>query len=279
MDDICTYTDYRRFLKDYYNFHKAKNPAFSYRYLASRAGVNSSAFFKFIIEGKRNLTKQSIMKIVTALRLNEIEGEYFENLVFFNQAKTIKEKDHFFSRLMQHKKAHKVACIGEQSYEYFAQWYHCVIRELVVMFDTKDDWEQLGRLLKPHISAKQAKQSVELLLKLGFLKKENSRYAQTEPVISTGCSIRAHQVIKFQIEMLKKAIDSFTLSGETERLNSSTTFGISGPLYAQFIAMVRDFRAKLMELAREDENPAMVYQLNLNLFPVSERAPDSKGAS
>jgi uncharacterized protein (TIGR02147 family) len=162
MDDLYSYTDYRRFLKDYYESHKAKNPSFSYRYLANKAGVNSSAFFKFIIEGKRNLTKQSIIKIAAALRLTGNESEYFENLVFFNQAKTIKEKDLFFSRLMEHKKTRKVAPIGEEYYEYFAQWYHCVIRELIVMADFADDWERLGRLLKPRIGAKQAKQSAAM---------------------------------------------------------------------------------------------------------------------
>jgi uncharacterized protein (TIGR02147 family) len=278
MDDLYSYTDYRRFLKDYYESHKAKNPSFSYRYLANKAGVNSSAFFKFIIEGKRNLTKQSIIKIAAALRLTGNESEYFENLVFFNQAKTIKEKDLFFSRLMEHKKTRKVAPIGEEYYEYFAQWYHCVIRELIVMADFADDWERLGRLLKPRIGAKQAKQSVELLLRLGFLKKENGRYVQTEPVLSTGYGVSAHQIVKFQIEMLKHAIESFNLAGERERLNSSTTFGISGELFAHFVAMIRDFRLKLMELARLDNKASMVYQLNLNLFPVSRRVDDAWGA-
>jgi uncharacterized protein (TIGR02147 family) len=274
MDDLYSYTDYRLFLRDYYEFHKAKNPAFSYRYLAGRAGVNSSAFFKFIIEGKRNLTKQSIIKIAAALRLTDNECEYFENLVFFNQAKTIREKDLFFSRLMQHKKARKAAPIGEEYYEYFAQWYHCVVRELIVMVDIADDWERLGRLLRPRIGAKQAKQSVDLLLRLGFLKKENGRYIQTEPVLSTGYSIRAHQVIKFQVEMLKNAIESFTVASERERLNSSTTFGISEELFAHYVAMIRDFRLKLMELASLDKKASRVYQLTLNLFPVSERVND-----
>ncbi|MBN1578712.1 MAG: TIGR02147 family protein [Chitinispirillaceae bacterium] len=277
MDDIYSYADYRLYLKDYYTFHKAENPAFSYRYLARKAGVNSSAFFKFIIEGKRNLTKQTVLKIAAALKFDENEREYFENLVFFNQAETVKERDHFFSRLVQQQKVKKAARIGEDYYEYFSAWHHCVIRELVAMIDFNDNWELLGKLVKPRISAKQAKQSVELLLKLGFLEKNNGRYKQTEPVVSTGYGIKAHQVVRFQIEMLKNAIEAFTGSDESQRLNSSTTFGISGALYAQFIAMIRDFRLKLMELARNDRNPEMVYQLNLNLFPVSERVDDSRG--
>jgi uncharacterized protein (TIGR02147 family) len=278
MEEIFSYTDYRLYLEDYYKSHKAVNSAFSYRYLAQKAGVNSSAFFKFIIEGKRNLTKQTILKIAAALKLNENEREYFENLVFFNQAKTIKEKDYFFVRLVQHKKLKKVSRIGEEYYEYFSAWYHCVVRELLVMVDVKEDWEQLGRLVKPRISAKQAKQSVDLLLKLGFLKKNGDRYEQTEPLLSTGYGINAHQIIKFQIEMLKNAIAAFDNSGERQRLTSSTTLGISSELYTQFISMVREFRLQLMEMARNDKNSTVVYQFNLNLFPVSEPINHVKGA-
>lgn len=276
MNDIYTYTDYRQYLKDYYEHHKAENAAFSYRYLAQKAGVNSSAFFKFLIEGKRNLTKQSILKIAIALKFNDNERDYFENLVFFNQAKNIKEKDFFFNRLIQHQKSKKVIRIGEDYYEYFSAWYHCIIRELVVMVDHDDDWEKIARLVKPRITARQVQHSVALLLRLGFLKKENDRYIQTEPVITTGHNIKAHQIIQFQIEMLRNAIESFNRCKATERLNSSTTFGISGQLYPQFVEMIRDFKLKLMELARNDEAPSMVYQLNVNFFPLSEKVSTEK---
>ena len=271
MNSIYTYTDYRQYLKDYYKYHKAENAAFSYRYLAQKAGVNSSAFFKFLIEGKRNLTKQSILKISNALKFNDNEREYFENLVFFNQAKSIKEKDFFFNRLIQQQQQKKVIQIGEDYYDYFSTWYHCIIRELVVMTDFKDNWEQLASLVKPRITTQQARHSVELLLKLGFLKKDKNRYCQTEPVISTGHNIKAHQIIQFQIEMLRNAIGSFDRCTATQRLNSSTTFGISHQLYPQFVEMIRNFKLKLMELARHDENSSMVYQLNMNFFPVSEQ--------
>ena len=38
-----------------------------------------------------------------------------------------------------------------------------------------------------------------------------------------------------------------------------------------FIDKIRDFRSNLMEQARLDSNPEVVYQLNLNFFPLSEK--------
>lgn len=271
MNDIYNYSDYRQFIKDYYESNKAITPAFSYRYLAQKAGINSSAFFKFIIEGKRNLTKQTILKTCVALKLIDKEAEYFENLVFFNQAVSVKEKNYFFDKLITLQKSKNVKRITEDHYEYFARWYHCVIRELVAIVDFQDDYAKLGRLLKPRISAKQVRESIEMLLKLGFLKKTEGKYVQTEPLITTGQSIKSHQIVQFQIEMLHNAIESFNLCGDSERLNSSTTFGISRKTYASFVNQIRDLRSTLMEQARLDENPETVYQLNLNFFPLSER--------
>ena len=69
----------------------ARNAALSYRYLSQKAGINSSAFFPQVIGGARNLAKRSLLKVCKALDLQGPEAEFFENLVFFNQARTVEE--------------------------------------------------------------------------------------------------------------------------------------------------------------------------------------------
>ena len=273
MNQIYDYSDYRQFIKDYYETNKVKNSAFSYRYLAQKAGINSSPFFKFIIEGTRNLTKQTIIKTCIALKLDDKEAEYFENLVFFNQAKTLKEKNYFFDKLIGLQKLQKIKKITVDQYDYFNEWYHCIIRELVIIADIRNEKEttKIARLLKPSITAAQVNKSLRLLLELGFLKKENGRFVQTEPVLTTGPNIKNFQVIQFQIQMLKNAIEAFNLCKSEERLASSTTLGISEETYKNFVHKIRDFRNHLMEIARNDDNPEIVYQLNVNLFPLSAK--------
>ena len=89
MLEIYDYSDYRQFLKDYYESHKAVNPNFSFRYLAQKAGINSSGYYKLVIDGKRNLTRATILKTCAALKLDDREAEYFENLVLFNHARVV----------------------------------------------------------------------------------------------------------------------------------------------------------------------------------------------
>ena len=69
MNEIFDYSDYRQYLNEYYEFNKAHNPAFSFRYLSQKAGINSASFYKYIMEGKRNLTKRTILKTCDALKM------------------------------------------------------------------------------------------------------------------------------------------------------------------------------------------------------------------
>ncbi len=269
MASVFDYSDYRQFIKDYYEQHKAVNPSFSYRYLAQKAGINSAPFYKFIIEGKRNLTKTTILKTCNALKLNDREAEYFENLVFFNQAKTINEKNYFFDRLIESQRHRSVAKIREDQFEYFSEWYHCIIRELVCMIDFKDDFSALAKSLHPPITPKEAAKSVKLLLNLGLIKKVENRYYQADPVISTGYGLVSHQLVNFQIKMLNKAIEAFDKCRQDERLTSATTIAISRQTYEKIVKKLRTIRAEITELARCDTTADRVYEMTINLFPLS----------
>jgi uncharacterized protein (TIGR02147 family) len=104
MNALFEYQNFREYLRDYYAEQKASKKYFSYRYFAEKAGVNTPTFLLYIIEGKRNLTKSSIVKVSRAIGHSRDEADYFEHLVFFNQAATIEEKTHFYSRLIEMRK-------------------------------------------------------------------------------------------------------------------------------------------------------------------------------
>ncbi len=266
---VFEYSDYRQFIKDYYEGRKTLNPNFSFRYLSQKAGINSAPFFKFIIEGKRNLTTATLLKTCVALKLTDSEAEYFEDLVGFNQAKSVKEKNHFFEKLIKKQKQRNVKKILASQFDYFAEWYHCAIRELVCLHDFKNDHVKLAHAVVPPITAKQATESVKLLLKLGLLKVVEDRYVRSDSVIATGSGITSHQVVNFQIAMLKQAIAAFDTCPPNKRMTSATTFGMSAKTYAAFVEKLRRTRSELLEMARQDEHADTVYELTLNLFPLS----------
>ena len=143
----------------------------------------------------------------------------------------------------------------------------CVVAQLA------HSTSKIGNALRPVVTAIKAQGSVDLLLKLGLVKKQGGKYVQAEPLISTGYGIEDYQIIKFQIKMLRMAIEAFDRSNAAERSMSSLTFSMSRGTYKAMLKEMREFRARLMELAGKDESPEMVYHLNMGLFPLSKTFP------
>jgi len=85
MTNVFDYTDYRAFLKSYYEDKKSHTQYFSFRYFSKKAGFSSPSWLKFVINGERNLAQDSIERFITALELKERAGEYFRALVNFNR--------------------------------------------------------------------------------------------------------------------------------------------------------------------------------------------------
>jgi uncharacterized protein (TIGR02147 family) len=278
MINIFEYQNYRLYLKDYYNEQKNSKKYFSYRYFSKKAGINASAFLYYVIEGKRNLTKSSIDKICGAVGLAREEGDYFGNLVFFNQAKTIAEKAIYYSRIVECRKPLDIKTLDKDQYEFYSKWYHSIIREIATMVAFKDDFGLLSSYLVPQISAKEAQTSIELLERLGLLERdENGLYHHTNAVIGVKAEGQDAFIIeKFQLEMLDLSRKSFDTIPRAERLSASTTFSISKATFDLFKIKTREFRKELLEIAKLDNEPHRVYQFTFNLFPTT-RSIDENG--
>jgi uncharacterized protein (TIGR02147 family) len=275
METIFKYSDYRKYIHDFVAYMKTVLPYFSYRTLSSRATINSSGFYPLIVQGKRDLTESTIAKTCIALDLKGKESLYFEQLVLFNQATSLKQKNKYFENLIDIQNLQKSHKIEENQHDYYSEWFHAAIRELVVCRDFKDDFRTLGRMLKPEITEKQARESVELLIRLGFLKHENGKYIQSAPVITSSPDIKSHQILNYQVSMLKLALEAFDRFGPNDLTsNSSTTFRISKDTYELFKVKNREHRKELLNIASQDQDADLVYQLNMNMFPLSN--PKSK---
>ena len=62
--DIFEYTDYRKYLKDYYETKKKKNKSFSYQQFANNAGFKTKTFLFNVIQGGKPVSKKSILNLL-----------------------------------------------------------------------------------------------------------------------------------------------------------------------------------------------------------------------
>ncbi|RYZ61649.1 MAG: TIGR02147 family protein, partial [Proteobacteria bacterium] len=74
---IYGHTNYREYLAAFYKAKKESKRGYSYRQFSQQAGFTSPNFLKLVIEGKRNLSPQSIEQFLTALSLPAPMAAYF----------------------------------------------------------------------------------------------------------------------------------------------------------------------------------------------------------
>jgi uncharacterized protein (TIGR02147 family) len=271
MPNIFDYMDYREFLEDFYQEKKAHNPHFSFQLFAEQAGFGSKSFIKLVIDGKKNLGDQSLEQLNRALKLNDKAFAFFKDLVSFNQASSLQLRNFYFEKLVSYNKRSAGRLLLQQQYDFYSKWYHNTIRELVVAVDFHEDYENLARLVKPAITARKARQSVELLLKLGLIrKKTGGGYEQVDTVITTGDEVRSLAVQNFHQQNLALASQTIDTVKSSQRDISCLVLGLSQEGFRKAKSEIQQFRKKLLQIAQDEKTISSVYHVQFNLFPTSE---------
>lgn len=269
---VYDYLDYRAFLRDLFEYNKAENKNFSYRYFSRDAGFASPNFLKLVIDGQRNLTNTSIAKIAKGFRLRKQEREFFENLVFMGQASAHDEKNHYYRKMLSVRSYTDSHRLEKASYDYFSRWYYPAIREIITFDDRRHTPKQIADRLNPKITPKEAEKALELLLGLGLIKKDSTgRWEQSDKIISTGPEVRSLVISNYHREMLKLASDSIENCPSEERDITALTLSINREALADIKARMTSLRRELLELAGNDENSDQVYQINLQVFPLANQ--------
>lgn len=271
--DIFQYRDYREFLRDWYQGAKEAGQDVSFRTFSKRAGFKSTNILKLVMDGDRNLTETSMRQFIIGLELNKQEAEYFANLVFFNQAKTHTEKDFYYQRLLQEPRFRKFRRLDRHQYEYYAQWYHTVVRELVTSqnFDGTPEW--LAARIAPSISVSQARQSMLLLEKLELIQlNETGRWQQTSKTVSTGPEVSSVLLMNYHLNMLELTKQRLLELPSDKRDISGLTLGLPKSELRRLKQIIADFRSQLLEMASRCEAPEEVIQLNIQMFPTTGTA-------
>ena len=276
MKEIIEYTDYRKFIQDYYDERK-RSSAFSWHAFAQKAGFSSDVYLKYVCEGKKNLSVGSAGSVANAMGLVGFEYDYFVLMVSYAHAKNDEAKRAAFEERCALANAHKMRVLGSEEFDYFKSWKNSVIRELAPHMPGAKPLE-MARACKQKISAAEVSDALEFLVKAKLLKKDKSgNYHQTDKAIkmasADAVSVAAREL---QRQMGEFAIQSLGLP-LSERVMSGYTLGLTDRAYERIKKEMEDFYRRVVAIATEEDETDRVYRLNLQLFPMSERLGTKKG--
>lgn len=272
---VFDYTDYRKYLIDYYHESKKTNKAFSYRFFARKAGITSVGLYKDVIDGRQSLGRTLVLKFSSALGLRKNEAVYFENMVYFNEARTIEERKLYFERMVASCQS-KTALVDAQRYEYYSRWYYSAVRAFISCFRIRaEDTDYLAEKLVPPVRPEQVRKAFEVLEKLKLIAKdEEGIYRLEDALVSTGTvsedkRVEAMNIVSFQKTMLEMAGRAYDIHPFSDMSMSTLTLSVSEESYLWIKEEIKNLREKVINRVQKETKADRVYQMNYNLFPLS----------
>ncbi len=268
--DVLQYTNFRVYLRDYYEFKKQTQAAFSLRFFAEKAGLSSHAHLKLTIDGKRNITKSTVTKLIHGIGLEKQRAVYFENLVFFNQATTDEEKHAYYEQLVKASPRSKLRKMDNAQFRIFREWHHSVILEMVALrsFRPIPDW--VSKKLNGAVTPAQVQESFELLLELGLLVKTANGFRQRDPMITTDDEVQDMMVKLYHQQMLRISMNKLSELPSQERDFSCLTFSIRRQDFPNLKKHIQLMRKELLDFSAKPGEAEDVVQVNIQLFPLTQ---------
>lgn len=268
--DIYQFLDYREYLRAYYDAAKAAVPAFSYRYFSRRAGFSSPNYLKLVMDGDRNPNADSVSKIVRGLGLASEPARFFRALVDFSQADSAERKNAAFAKVSSAQQFRAARKLDHSMFEYLSCWYIPAIREMAAREDFHDDPQWIADQVFPPITAVEAEAALIILFELGLLVVEAGRITRGEPTWTTGHEVRSLAIGNYHRQMLERAAASIEDVPSELRDLSALTVVIQEDTVPELKELIHGFRESMIERCERDEAREAVYQLGIQLFPLSK---------
>jgi len=276
--DVFAYTDFRLFMRERYRSLKSRDRSLTYEKLGKIIGFSSPGFFTQLIQGKTRLPSSMTQKISCALGLNQKESRYFSLLVEYGQTDEHVRKHELFKKVVNHNTGIARKLSPEQ-YAMFDKWYYAAIHELLYFYKFTGDYSALAKKLQPHIAPSEARAAIELLERLDLIRKEsNGAYVRSDSEhLTTGFHAESVAINNYLLEMMKLGQQSVETGGPETRSLSTLTVSLSEKGYNRLEREIHEFRRRLLNLAKEDGEEDRLYQINLQMFPLTKIDKKTEG--
>jgi uncharacterized protein (TIGR02147 family) len=279
MDSIYAYTDFRRYLSDFYREKKAANRHFSHRHVAAKIGIKSTGHFSLILNGKANISPDLTLRLGEFMKLRKQEAEYFESMVAYGQAKSEAARRKAWERLLSHKEC-RVDIVDPGRFEYYEKWYYSAVLRMLDIYPFAGgagEYAKLAKMLDPALTPAEARKAISVLTRLDFIRpRPDGRFEATARTLSTGYGARSPHITAFLKQSMDLALRAIEAFPRTERNISSVHFSVSEETFRKIEQEARNFRRKVMAMAEADTAPTRAYQFSTQIFPLSGRTPRTR---
>ena len=264
--DISLYMEYTQYLRDAYGARKSKDKKFSHRFICQKMGRPSPAWFSDILAGRKKLKPRHAVPLAALFKLNKQELEFLRMFIAMDLADSHEEKTAVYDKLLELKGVSQEKIFADR-FKYFERWYYPALRELLTVHPDKGDYAKLGAKLDPPITARQAKDAVGLLMRLGLT---HLGTPSPLPILIMDTSARTAYWNKIMQAYTRLALPAIKKFNKTERDFSALTLPLSREGLQIASEEIAALRGRLLALSERDKANDRIYQCLFQVFPISK---------
>lgn len=279
---VAEYMDYRKLLHDFYQFRReqSKNQLrpYSYSTFAAAANIKSPNYLKMIIEGKRNLSPEMIGRFAKAMGLNKADSDQFRMLVTFNQSTEPAQRNLLLKELSEMRVERQLEAgeIDRKAWDRLPSWVAWVLYALFDQAGVEFKVDKLRDVLRGKAKPDEIEAALKSLVESGEVTYDpaTGAYAKAKNRSENPEEIPVALIRKLQAQLMLLGLESLYQDSPTDREFGTLTVALTQSEFEELRFKLRQIRKQVhkdISIQRMSAPGERVYQLNLQLFPVTDK--------
>lgn len=272
---VTDYLDYREYLKQVYVYLKVISGTYSYLQFAEDLGFAPTNVIRLVIAGRRRLSAKSAATIAEHLELRNEERRYFLALVSYELANK-KKRSQIVEKLSDLKKSSLPNEAEKVRMEYFSEWHHPIVRELIRVHGKLPTREWISQNVYPVISEEQLKSSIEVLTRLGFIvidenTKELKALDDSPMILPSDATAGQLSITRYHYKMLELSKHAIESIPEEEREVNALTICVSTQTQEKIRERILELCGEVLAEENKQQEREVVVQVNIQQFALTRK--------
>ena len=256
-------------LKAEIELRQQRNSAYSLRAFARDLGT-SPAVMSLILQGKRAVTAEKAVVWADQLKMS---GDKRAILLSAIAADLEVRTDPTQRRTRAMEEKMDYVKLQVDQFSLVSDWWHFGLMNLVKLKDFQSDSQWMATRLG--IGLDVCLEALERLERLGLMSKESGIWTRTSRPVETPTDLPSEAIRSFHRQNIRRALSSIDEVEVSERDITSIMVATSQERLEEAKKRIRLFRKELAAYLEEGE-AEVVYSLNVQLFPQTNRPPKDK---
>ena len=252
-------------LQSIYLKRQKANSRYSLRAFARQVGVAPGPFSE-LLSRKRPLTWKTALKIADRMALSSSERKAFLSRVSV-ECNGVP---------LSTRQPRQTRELGEDAFLLVSDWAHYALLSLMETKGFRSDPPWVAKRLG--VDPVEVRQIVRRLVRLGLLEERGGKWVAMQDWVTTSHDVPSGALKKAHLEMLQRASAALLDVDVEDRDITYVTMAVDRDKLPLAKVLIKQFRRTLVELL-ESGNQTEVYNLNIQLFPLSKLSQSNKGDS